>query len=408
MQTETVGHAVPLPLSPELFFRRYLAPRLALFQAGSLKLELPNGATIRHTGPGPGPTALITVRRWRMLRKLILEGEIGLARAYVDGDWSTPDLAAVLEFGLHNEATITTATRGLGVAHILNRLGHLRNTNTRRGSRRNTAAHYDLGNAFYGHWLDRDMTYSSAIFSSESDTLEIAQERKLSRIVELMDVTGGERVLEIGCGWGSLARRIASERVASVTGISLSREQVAYACASIAGSALDKQIEFQLRDYRSITERYDRIVSIEMIEAVGERYWPVYFDRLRQSLNKDGTAVLQIITIAEKLFESYRSRPDFIQQYIFPGGMLPTVDIVQREAERAGLRLEYHQPFGLCYARTLDVWYERFNAAWPEIERLGFDDRFRRMWNYYLRYCATGFRHRSIDVGLFKFSLIEK
>ena len=357
--------------------------------------------------PRPGPAARITVKRWRLLQKLLLEGEIGLARAHVDGDWSTPDLAAVLEFGLRNEATVSAATRGLGFAHIMNRLLHLRNVNTPRGSRRNIAAHYDLGNAFYGFWLDRDMTYSSAIFRNESDTLEIAQERKLRRIVELMDLIGGEHVLEIGCGWGGLARRIAGKGAASVTGISLSREQIEYARSSVAGTALGRRIEFELRDYRSIARRYDRIVSIEMIEAVGERYWPVYFDHLRRSLNMDGTAVLQVITIAEELFESYRSRPDFIQQYIFPGGMLPTVEIVKREADRAGFRLDHHQPFGKSYARTLDIWHERFNAAWPEIERLGFDDRFRRMWNYYLRYCAAGFRYGSIDVGLFKLSPAE-
>ncbi|MFT5509217.1 MAG: cyclopropane-fatty-acyl-phospholipid synthase, partial [Hyphomicrobiaceae bacterium] len=233
---------------------------------------------------------------------------------------------------------------------------------------------------------------------------EDAQKRKLNRVIELMDIAGGESVLEIGCGWGNLARRVANAGAGSLTGISLSGEQIEYACNSIAGADSEKNIQFELRDYRSISQRYDRIVSIEMFEAVGEQFWPVYFEKLRQSLNADGTSVLQIITIADELFESYRRRPDFIQQYIFPGGMLPTVAIVKAEAEKAGFRIDHYEPFGLSYAQTLDHWHERFNAAWPEIERLGFDDRFRRMWNYYLTYCAVGFRHGSIDVGLFKLS----
>ena len=367
-------------------------------------MELPNGKVIEHEGSLVGPAAIIVVKRWGLLRKLFLEGEVGLARSYVDGDWSTPDLAAVLEFGLHNEASVSVATRGLGVGHFMNRIAHRRNANTRGGSRRNIAAHYDLGNRFYELWLDRDMTYSSAIFANAVETLEDAQKRKLSRIIELMNITGGETVLEIGCGWGSLARCIAKAGAGNLTGISLSSEQIDYARNSVAGADTERSIQFELRDYRSVSQRYDRIVSIEMLEAVGEQFWPVYFEKLRSSLSSNGTAVLQVITIADELFASYRRRPDFIQQYIFPGGMLPTVAIVKTEAERAGFRIDHYEPFGLSYAHTLEHWHERFNAAWPEIERLGFDDRFRRMWNYYLTYCAVGFRHGSIDVGLFKLS----
>ncbi|MFY0615564.1 MAG: class I SAM-dependent methyltransferase [Hyphomicrobiaceae bacterium] len=408
MHTESAGQNAMLPLLPERLFRSYLNKRLRLFDVGSLRLRLPNGKEIQHTGTKTGPAAVIEIDRWRLLSKLLLEGEIGLARSYVDGDWSTPDLAAVLDFGLHNEASISAATRGLAVGHFVNRIVHSRNANTRKGSRRNIAAHYDLGNRFYQLWLDSELTYSSAIFSGDQETLEVAQTRKLDRVVELLDLEGGDSVLEIGCGWGSLARRIVGAGAGQVTGISLSREQVDYARAHQADLTTAETLKFELRDYRSLTERYDRVASIEMFEAVGEQYWPMYFDVLRRSLKPDGKAVLQIITIADELFESYRSRPDFIQQYIFPGGMLPTVAIVQREAARAGLRVEQYEPFGISYARTLEIWQQRFNAAWPEIERLGFDDRFRRMWNYYLTYCAVGFRHGSIDVGLFKLSPIEE
>lgn len=407
MQIETTSPAVPFALSPEHLFRRYLDKRLSLFEAGSLRLTLPNGKTIQHSGSSPGPAAVIEISRWRLLNKLLLEGEIGLARGYVDGDWSTPDLAAVLDFGLNNEATITTATRGFGIGHLINRLAHRRNANTRKGSQRNIAAHYDLGNRFYELWLDRDMNYSSGIYGGDADTLESAQDRKIDRVVELLDIEGGEDVLEVGCGWGSLAGRIIDAGARHLTGISLSREQIAYARTRHAGTANGDAIDFALRDYRAVTQRYDRIVSIEMFEAVGEKYWPVYFERLRRSLRDEGTAVLQIITIADKLFESYRSRPDFIQQYIFPGGMLPTVAHVEHHAERAGFRVAHYEPFGLSYARTLDDWHARFNDAWPEIETLGFDDRFKRMWDYYLTYCAVGFRHQAIDVGLFKLTPVE-
>lgn len=404
MQAHSANGTLPFVLSPERAFRRYLSKRLTLFKAGSLQLELPNGTHIQHTGQDPGPNATIKIKRWRLLRKLLLEGEIGLARGFVDGDWSTPDLAAVLELGLRNETSITAATRGMGIAHLLNRFAHRRNANTRSGSRRNIAAHYDLGNAFYRLWLDDKMMYSSAIYESAGDTLEQAQDYKLDRAIELMDLVDDASVLEIGCGWGSLSRRVAEAGAAHVRGISLSQEQIAYANKSIADTNVASIVSFDLCDYRSINERYDRIISIEMFEAVGEQYWPVFFEHLRRNLTDDGKAVMQIITISEEFFESYRSRPDFIQQYIFPGGMLPTVSIVKGEAQRAGFEIEHYEHFGSSYADTLDVWHERFNKAWPQIEQLGFDNRFRRMWNYYLNYCAVGFRHGWVDVGLFKLS----
>lgn len=404
MQARSANGALPFVLSPERAFRRYLRKRLTLFRAGNLQLELPNGAHIHHTGPEAGPSATIKIKRWRLLRKLLLEGEIGLARGFVDGDWSTPDLSAVLEFGIRNETSITAATRGLGIAHLLNRFAHHRNANTRSGSRRNVAAHYDLGNEFYRLWLDDKMMYSSAIHENAGETLERAQDRKLDRAIELVDLDESSSVLEIGCGWGSLSQRIAEAGAARVRGISLSQEQISYAKEAIANTDVAAKVSFDLCDYRSINQRYDRIISIEMFEAVGERYWPVFFEKLRENLTDDGKAVLQIITISREFFESYRSRPDFIQQYIFPGGMLPTVEIVKSEAQRAGFQISHYEPFGLSYADTLDAWHQRFNKSWPKIEQLGFDQRFRRMWNYYLNYCAVGFRHGWIDVGFFKLS----
>jgi cyclopropane-fatty-acyl-phospholipid synthase len=401
--SRTLGSVDAFSIVPTHILSGFIRRRLAEFRHGAVRLHLPNGDVIEHRGEVAGPEAVLHVKRWRLLGRLLMEGEIGLARSYVDGDWSTPDLATVMAFGLANGDNFAGSASGSRVAHLLNRLGHGRNANTRKGSRRNIAAHYDLGNDFYAHWLDPDMTYSSALYERPEESLETAQARKLERAVELLDLDGGEKILEIGCGWGSLARRLAGAGAGQVTGISLSQEQISLARERVARDGLSDRVSFELRDYRDVSEQFDRIVSIEMFEAVGEKYWPVFFDQVRRSLAPDGIVVMQVITIADELFESYRRRPDFIQQFIFPGGMLPTVSMVDEEARRAGFRRVAYEPFGASYALTLDQWRGRFKAAWPQIEPLGFDDRFERMWDYYLTYCASGFRFGSIDVGFFKF-----
>jgi cyclopropane-fatty-acyl-phospholipid synthase len=282
---------------------------------------------------------------------------------------------------------------------VRNRLQHRLRENTKRGSRRNIAAHYDLGNAFYQQWLDRGMNYSSAIYR-DGDTLEDAQAAKVGRIAELLDLRGNERVLEVGCGWGAVAERLLQERAAQYVGLTLSREQLAFARERLADKG--ERADVRLQDYRDVTGTFDRIASIEMFEAVGERYWPVYFDKIRALLAEGGAAVLQIITIDEKRFDTYRKTPDFIQRYIFPGGVLPTAAIIEREIRRAGLRLVHNEAFGQSYALTLREWRNRFLRSWPKIETLGFDQQFRRMWEYYLAYCEVGFRFGSIDVRLIK------
>ncbi len=277
------------------------------------------------------------------------------------------------------------------------------NRNTRRGSRRNIAAHYDLGNEFYQQWLDAGMSYSAGVFSSVDETLEQAQNAKLDRVVSLLDLVGGERVLELGCGWGSLADRLAQKRC-NLTGITLSTEQLAYARQRLSSQALAVYCDLRLQDYRDVRGDFDRIASIEMLEAVGEAYWPTYFAKLYERLRPGGIAVLQVITIDEARFDNYRRRPDFIQKYIFPGGMLPTPQIIEREGSKAALHLVGIEFFGEDYARTLGEWRARFQDAWPQIKALGFDQRFKRMWEYYLAYCQAGFETRAINVGLYKFT----
>ncbi len=376
------------------FLVRQLQRLLSHIQYGDITVVLPNGVVLQQQAGNEGPSAKVVIRRWRTVWRLIVGGELAFADSFIDGDWWTPNLTAFLEFGARNESGMQHAISGSAAQRLLCRWQHWRNRNTKRGSKRNIAAHYDLGNAFYELWLDRGMQYSSALFASPEQPLEAAQRAKLDRVVELLDIKGGERVLEIGCGWGAVMERLAPH--CSVTGITLSAEQLAFAKLRVGDA------DIRLQDYRDVGERYDRIVSIEMIEAVGERYWPTYFAKLRQSLTQGGTVLLQAITIAEDRFAKYRNQPDFIQRYIFPGGVLPTVDIIRREAARAGLELVAHEPFGLSYAQTLSVWRERFLAAWPAIEKLGFDASFKRMWEYYLCYCEVGFRNDAIDVGFFK------
>jgi len=383
------------------FLIRQLQRLLSQVAYGEITIVLPNGETLHRQADNPGPSARLVIRRWRTVWRLMTGGELAFADAYIAGDWWTPNLVAFLEFGASNDTTMQHAISGHAGQRLLRRLQHWRNRNTRKGSRRNIAAHYDLGNAFYKLWLDRGMQYSSALFTAPDQTLENAQQEKLNRVYQLLDIAGGERVLEIGCGWGALMEKLAPR--CHVTGITLSAEQLKHARQRLDNDALTGSVELRLQDYRDVPERYDRIVSIEMIEAVGERYWPVYFDKLRSALTADGTVLLQAITIAADRFDKYREHPDFIQSYIFPGGVLPTVDIIRQQAARAGLALTAHEPFGLSYARTLAAWRERFLAAWPAIERLGFDASFKRMWDYYLCYCEAGFRNGAIDVAFFKF-----
>jgi cyclopropane-fatty-acyl-phospholipid synthase len=377
---------------------RVLVPRPA---TGSLRIVTPGGEIMDFIGTQSGLDATVVIKRWRAIWRLLHGGEIGFAEAFIEGDWTTPDLTRFLQWALSNVANVD-AYRGHGGVRLARRLAHQMHANTRRGSRRNIAAHYDLGNDFYRLWLDRGMSYSSAIYASSAETLEDAQAAKLRRISELLDVGDGDSVLEIGCGWGGVIEWLLTRNKCRVTALTLSTEQLSYSRERVEGLGLTDGADIRLQDYRDIDGQFDRIVSIEMLEAVGERYWPVYFDKLRECLKPGGTCVLQVITIAEDRFAGYRSNPDFIQRYVFPGGMLPTKTALRDAARVAGLTLTDEESFGLSYARTLREWRERFMSNAEAIAALGFDARFRRMWEYYLGYCEAGFRGGAIDVSLFK------
>ena len=364
---------------------------------GRLTIVTPSGLRLSH-GNSNGPEGVLILHSWRMLRRLLSQGDIAAAEAYIDGDWDSPDLPALIELAGLNMPTLSDTFAANWLQRLRNRVLHRLNANTKRGSRRNIRHHYDLGNAFYRTWLDSGMSYSSAIYAGPDQTLEEAQLAKQRRILELMQTQPGQHVLEIGCGWGGLAEQLVRSADCQVTGVTLSPAQLDYACARLADAP---GADMRLQDYRDVAGRFDRIVSVEMMEAVGEAYWPSYFSTLRDRLMPNGLAVVQAITIAEDKFEGYRRCTDFIQHAIFPGGMLPTISEIRRQTERAGMKLRSMETFGASYALTLAEWRKRFHAAWPDIERLGFDTRFRRMWDYYLSYCEGGFRAGTIDVGLY-------
>jgi cyclopropane-fatty-acyl-phospholipid synthase len=386
--------------APSLNLLTRLARRLT---HGSLTLQDPQERTHRFGGAEPGPAADIRLRKPRAARRLLTGGEMGFAEAYIDGDWDSADPVALIRLALRNEAVLQSRLRGNALLRAANRLRHLSRANTRRGSARNIAYHYDLGNAFYAAWLDAGMSYSSAIFTGHDESLEDAQRAKMARIAELADLRGGEDVLEIGIGWGGLAETLVRQHRCRLTGVTLSREQLAFARARLADDVHAGRADLRLLDYRDTQGSFDRVVSIEMLEAVGRENWPVYFDVLQRRLRPGGRAVLQVITIAEDRYESYRRGADFIQRYIFPGGFLPTAAHIREHGARAGLTLRDEVTFGASYARTLAEWRTRFHAAWPTLERMGFDQRFRRMWDFYLAYCEGGFRENTIDVGLYVF-----
>jgi len=381
---------------------RALKALFSVIRYGHLKLTLPSGATLDFAGTEPGPEAVMHIHRWRFLWRSIRGGSVGFSEAYVDGDWSSPDVVATLRLLLMNRDAMGETFYGNRLFVALERFNHWRRRNSKSGSRKNIEFHYDLGNDFYRLWLDPSMMYSSAIWEGPRDDLEIAQRRRLDRIAELLDLAGGEEVLEIGCGWGALAMHLAREKNVALTGLTLSPSQLEWAQQRVAEADLTSKVDLRLQDYRDHAGEYDRIVSIEMAEAVGEAYLPGYFETLAARLKTGGTALLQIITIDEAIFDRYRAHPDFIQKHIFPGGFLPTKAMIADLAEKAGLKLVETEHFGHSYARTLAEWRRRFHAHWPEIAAQGFDARFRRLWEYYLSYCESGFEEGDIDVGFYR------
>ena len=370
----------------------------ARLRRGTLDITLLDGRVIRMGGLEPGPAAEMTLRSYSFASRLINGGDIGIAEAYLDGEWDTPDLTQFLYVFCVNHDLIQTMLGDKPLVRFLQIVRHWFNRNTRRQARHNIHAHYDIGNAFYSAWLDPSMTYSSALFEDGTADLTAAQHNKYRRLAEAIDLQPGQRLLEIGCGWGGFAEYVAKTFGADVVGLTISREQRDFAQKRIQAAGLNDKVEIRLQDYRDERERYDRIASIEMIEAVGEQFWPNYFSQLRDRLLPGGLAGIQAITIRDSSFKSYRREVDFIQRYVFPGGMLPSPQILKSLGERFGVPVIRERIFGQDYAKTLATWRNNFRSAWPNLTPLGFDERFRRLWEYYLAYCEAGFLSGNIDV----------
>lgn len=372
-----------------------LAKRL---RNGRMDFILPDGRRFRAEGANPGPVAEIHVREPDVFARLIREGDLGFCEAYLDGSWTTPDLQAVMDVAQAGNNEALDGFPGMALVRAYERLRFRLQGNSRRQAKKNIAAHYDLGNDFYRLWLDDSMTYSSALFQSGQESLEAAQEAKYASMVDRIGAQPGEHVLEIGCGWGGFAEYAAAKRGLRVTCLTISQAQYDFAVDRIARAGLADRVTIKLQDYRDERGLYDGIASIEMFEAVGEKYWPAYFDTLRERLKPGRLATLQIITIGDDRFHLYRRSVDFIQKYIFPGGMLPSPSALKAEIARAGLVFQHSVEFGQSYSQTLRRWYETFNDRWPQVQAMGFDDRFRRMWNLYLTSCAGAFQGGNCDV----------
>lgn len=367
---------------------------------GRLTLALPDGTRRQLGREDGGHAAVMNIRSERFAARVLRSGDIGLAESYIAGEWDSPDLAILLETLVNNYDHIRRLFDGNALINAINRMAHWLNRNSRRGSRRNIHAHYDLGNAFYSAWLDPSMTYSSARFERPDQSLEEAQRTKYASLARLMDLQPGHSVLEIGCGWGGFAEFAAREVGASITAVTISREQHAYARRRLFEAGLADKADVRLIDYRDVEGRFDRVASIEMFEAVGREYWPVYFNKVHGVLKPGGRAGLQVITIRDELFDDYDARTDFIQKYVFPGGSLPSEARLAPVVSAAGLHWNGVNRFGRDYADTLSAWTHRFNAAWRDVQRHSptFDERFRRLWLFYLAYCEAGFRSRRTDV----------
>ena len=380
---------------------RYFAQSFGVIKKlnnGTLDVKLEDGRVFRAQGLLDGPKAEFTVHNDDLFARLIREGDLGFSDAYLDGWWTTPDLQTFMDLVHAENDEVYEGFPGMALVRLYERARFWLQSNSKNQAKKNISYHYDLGNDFYSLWLDKSMTYSSAYFKKDTETLEKAQENKYESIIDQLGVKAGDHILEIGCGWGGFGEYAASKRGLKVTGLTISKEQYDYAVERINKAGLSELVEIKLQDYRDEVGVYDGIASIEMFEAVGEKYWPVYFSTVRDRLKPGRNATLQIITLADSRWDSYRKSVDFIQKHIFPGGMLPSPKVLREQVNNAGLNVKDSIEFGQSYSATLRRWHKTFNAEWDNIVKLGFDSRFKNMWDFYLTSCAGTFLSGYCDV----------
>ena len=384
-----------------VFWEALLNKWLSRIEAGELRAVFPSSFQKVYSGGQVGPTADIQINSWKLVPRLLLSGDMGLAESFLSGEWETSNLTQLILLGDINERALGNAVTPSKFINLIEKLRHKRRDNSKRGSKRNIAAHYDLGNEFYSHWLDNSMSYSSALFKDFDEKLEVGQHRKYQRLAKALKLKEGDQVLEIGCGWGGFAEIAAKEYKCNVVGITLSNEQAKFAQRRMQETQLTNLVDIRIEDYRDVQGSFDKIVSIEMFEAVGEEHWRNFFETIKTRLKPGGLAGIQSITIANEFFDTYKRRPDFIQKYIFPGGILPSEDKLNNAVSSAGLKILDDYYFGKSYAETLRRWQSTFEQKWGDIKNLGFDEKFQKMWRYYLSYCEAGFETGHINVGQF-------
>lgn len=397
-QTEAAINETKLTAVEALFARV-----MSHLEEGHLIVKFPSGSERSFSGNSSGLAGNLIgemhIHQWSALSRALKGGTMGLAEGFMAGEWSSPDLTNLLRVLAANMERLEARLKRATLPKIWARVGHWFNRNNKSGSRRNISYHYDLGNDFYSLWLDPSMTYSAAFFDGERRSLEQAQREKYSALARAVGIKAGDHVLEIGCGWGGFAEFAIRELGCTVTGVTLSKEQLSFAQARLAKQGIADKVDLRLCDYRDLEGQFDHIVSIEMLEAVGEAYWPTYFDKVRDLLKPGGRAGIQVITIEDHRFEKYRQGVDFIQKYIFPGGMLPSDGEMKKLFDNRDFRLHSQLDFGVDYGETLRLWHESYAAHWPTIKHMGYDEKFDRMWRFYLSYCEAGFRQRNIDVS---------
>lgn len=382
---------IPLKFILQFFFRN--------LQYGCLHIQTPSGQLWKFEGKKDRAViAVWHLHNWKPFWAIVTRGSLGFGESYIHQDWSTPDLKILLSFAATNEKQLDGPKRRRKLLRLGDIKSHKGKINSKKQARKNIAYHYDLGNSFYALWLDETMTYSSALFQGKNVTLKEAQECKYQRILDVLDVQPGSSLLEIGCGWGGFLEHAANQTEASILGVSISQAQTDYALKRLHRKSVRENVNIEICDYRDVKGSFDHIVSIEMFEAVGREYWNTYAQKLKNLLSTNGTAVLQVITIEEERFDSYSDTPDYIQRYIFPGGMLPSYSVLESTFAESGLQIIDSISFGNDYAKTLSLWRDQFLEHWPSALELGFDESFRRMWEFYLVYCETGFQQKSTDV----------
>lgn len=385
-----------IPKTAELFFKI-----LSKIKKGTINVKTPSGDYLNFGGKEQGVNTDITIYDWKVCQNIILKGDIGLGESYIEGHWDSQNISNLIRIGVDNYSELESVIKGSILKILFYRIKHLLNKNTRKGSQRNIHAHYDLGNDFYKLWLDKTMTYSSALFNGQDIALEQAQQAKYQRIIDQLGVKPGGHILEIGCGWGGFMEHAAKQGI-KVTGVTISKEQYDLAVNRLKPYSNLAMVE--LKDYRDIDGKYDHIVSIEMFEALGKEYWKTYFDKVHQLLKEFGNAMIQTITIRHKDFKAYSKGTDFIQQYIFPGGMLPSPELFKKVAKSSSLNVTDEIKFGTDYAKTLKKWEENFSSQITQVSNMGYKEEFTRTWKFYLKYCQGGFEAQKIGVSQFTIS----